>query len=181
MIQRAVIDVPKPVMDDVWHHLLGSDRGIEEAGFLFVRPTPGERQSYEVVDWDPILPDGFASSSAHHFELTDESRASVIKHAHDLGASLIEIHSHLGEAVPAFSPSDLYGFEEFVPHVWWRLRGRPYFAIVASGGGIDGLCWIEGPEAPERLAMIRTGETSLIPSGRSPLRWSPELGGYTDE
>lgn len=178
---RAVIDFPPPVKREVWQHLLESDRDAEEAGFLFVRPTAMARHSYEVIDWYAVPVEGFAFSSAYHFELTDETRARVIKHAHDLQASLVEIHSHICEGPAAFSPSDLIGFSEFVPHVWWRLKGRPYFALVASIGGIDGLCWIDGPQAPERLGAIRVGETALAPSGRSPLRWTPELGGDSDE
>lgn len=178
---RATIRLPQSMKRQLWEHLLASERRVEEAAFLFVRPTAGADPSYQVIDWHPVPADGFSFSSAYHFELTDDTRARVIKQAHDLGASLVEIHSHLGSGPPAFSPSDLYGFREFVPHVWWRLRGRPYFALVVSVEGVDGLGWIDGPDLPERLAALRAGEDEITLSGRSPLKWSADLEAYSNE
>ena len=90
--------------------------------------TKGEDQIFEYIEWYAVPADGFSVCNEYHFELTDEVRAQVIKRAHDLGASIAEVHSHHGPWPAAFSPSDQLGFREFVPHVWWRLKGRPYLA-----------------------------------------------------
>jgi hypothetical protein len=100
----------------------------------------------QVIEWYAVPPGGFASCSAWHFELTDKTRAYVIKRAHDSDGCLIEGHSHDDPDPPALSASDLFGFREFVPHVWWRLHGRPYTALVVSQGGLDGFVWRRGPD-----------------------------------
>lgn len=123
------------------------------------------------VNWDPISPKDFAFRSGYHIELADEVRAKVIKHAHDLKASLVEMHSHTGTRPAAFSPSDMTGFAEFVPHVMWRLQGRPYFAIVVARGSFDGLAWIDDANTPHRLASIVVGNSVFTPTKISPLTW----------
>ena len=110
--------------------------------FLFARHrTEDAEQIFETIEWYPVPPDGYGVRNEFHFELTDEVRAHVIKRAHDLGACIVEVHSHGGPLPAAFSPSDLWGFREFVPHVWWRLKGRPYLALVATRRDFDGLAW----------------------------------------
>lgn len=172
---RATIQLTGPVKRSLWHHLLEQDHDAEDAAFLFVRRVASQVHRYAVIDWYAVPSEGFAFRSAYHFDLTDETRALIIKRAHDLDASLVEAHSHLGDRPPAFSPSDLFGFHEFVPHVWWRLKAKPYFALVISEGGVDGLAWIDGPEAPERILALQIDHTSISPSAESPLRWNPDL------
>jgi hypothetical protein len=103
--------------------------------------------------------------------LADKVRAKVIKRAHDLGTSLVEMHSHTGTRPAAFSPSDMTGFAEFVPHVMWRLQGRPYFAIVVARGSFDGLAWLGDANTPQRLDGIAVGESFFTPTKISPLMW----------
>lgn len=151
-----------------WAHLVYSGSGVEEAAFVYAAPADGDDE-FRIVEWWPVPPEGFASRSAFHLELSDETRAQVIKRAHDLGASLVELHSHLGPGPARFSWSDLSGFEEFVPHVWWRLKGRPYFALVVVPESFDGLAWRTGPAEPERLGGLLVGSVRLEPSNRSNL------------
>ena len=108
-----------------------------------------------------------------HLELNDETRAKVIKRAHDLGASILELHSHLGRRQARLSPSDLAGFRDFVPHVLWRLKHLPYFAVVMTRTGFDGFVWKCGPDAPERLHGIQVGSRLLLPTKLSPF---PDYG-----
>ena len=170
-MSRIIVDIPPDLYADLRGHLLRPDRDAEEAAFLFAayERVSGEHV-FRAVEWYPVPPEGFASRSAFHFELTDATQASVIKRAHDLGTSLVEVHSHHGDHEPCFSPSDLLGFEEFVPHVWWRLKGKPYLAIVVAESGFDGFVWLTDPGELERLHGITVGEELLTPSHRSPLR-----------
>ena len=167
---RVLTDLPKDTCQALWQHLLPPRFRAEEAAFVYVTPkTERDATVFKYLEWIPVPPDGFASRSAFHFELTDETRGAVIKRAHDLDASLVELHSHDGFRPGQFSPSDLAGFEEFVPHVWWRLKGRPYLAVVASRTGFDGLVWMSDPKTPDRLDGIRIAEQLLLPTGLSSL------------
>ena len=157
---QVVLRVPGNVYGEIHAHLLEKNATSEAAGFMFVVPATqnGDADIYEHVEWCPVPPDGFVEASWFHLELTDEFRASVIKRAHDLGASIVEFHSHLGPLPARFSPFDRRGLREFVPHVWWRLRKRPYFAVVVTHTGIDGLAWIVDPEKPQHLDAIVAGD-----------------------
>ncbi len=132
--------MPEKNYEKILAHLLRDDSDEEEAGFIFAAyDTASGLVALGYLDWYPIPPDGFAVQSRGYIELTDECRADVIKRAHDLGAALIELHSHPWQRRPRFSPSDLSGLDEFVPHVMWRLKNRPYAAIVVSPTGFDAL------------------------------------------
>ena len=167
---RIILDLPPKVKKALWRHLI--PRGAhpcEEVAFLFAyTERTGEAIVFKLAEWFPVGADGFLLQSGYHLELTDEVRARAIKRAHDLGASLIEAHSHIFHGVTRFSSSDRSGFEEFVPHVWWRLRGRPYMALVVSPSGFDALAWIEDPKKPEYVdgivvdgAFFKASQTSL--------------------
>jgi hypothetical protein len=167
MTAMAVLNISERIYSKVRRHLLPWRHRAEEAAFLYV--VPAEDGAFEYVEWFPVPASGFASRSAYHLELSDETRATVIKRAHDLGASLVELHSHLGCGHARFSASDLAGFRDFVPHVFWRLKSRPYLAVVMTRTGFDGFVWRRGPDAPERLRGIQAGGRLLAPTGLSPL------------
>ena len=154
-MKQILLELPGKIHEDLWSHLMHDRAAAEEAAFVFVRhDSVDDTDIFRYMEWLPVPPTGFASRSAFHFELSDETRAAVIKRAHDLSVSLVELHSHTGSWPARFSPSDWMGFEEFVPHVWWRLKGRPYAAIVVSASGFDGLVWLAAPDAPARLDAI---------------------------
>jgi hypothetical protein len=167
--------MPGDVQAEVWSHLFSDPRGREQAAFMFVRTDPGETALFRFVEWMPILADGFEYQSWAYIELTDESRATVIKRAHDLCCSLVELHSHTGPWPAAFSWSDIEGFREFVPHVRWRLKGRPYFAVVVAKTGFDGFAWTTNAEEPVPLSGIYAGPNLLAPTGLS--KWNGHENG----
>ena len=162
----AVVSVPERIYRKVRRHLLPWWHRAEEAAFLYVVPA---EDAFEYLEWFPVPASGFVSRSAHHLELSDETRAKVIKRAHHLGTSIVELHSHLGRGRARFSPSDLAGFRDFVPHVLWRLKHLPYLAVVMTRTGFDGFAWKRGPDAPERLHGIQVGSRLLTPTRLSPL------------
>ena len=65
--------------------------------------------SFEVIDAAKLGPDEFESQLGDYLELADETRARLIKRAHDLQASLVEMHSHPAPFPAAFSPADRPG------------------------------------------------------------------------
>jgi len=139
----------------------------EQVGFFLAEWQPEERR-FALRDWRAVPPEGLEHQSDFHVSLTDDVRAEAIKWAWDSGACLVEAHSH-GKWGPAkFSPSDLWGFEEWVPHLWWRLRGRPYAALVTAGETFDAVAWIDGPNVVEQIESldIEGGDTRLA-TGRT--------------
>ncbi len=175
MMEPILIDLPSGFKEALWAHLLPKKFISEEAAFVFVQKRDEGTNEYvlRALDWYPVPPSGFSSRSSVHLELTDETRGIVIKRAHDLGASLVEFHSHSGPWSVAFSISDLSGFEEFVPHVWWRLRGRPYAAVVVGQSGFDGLIWLQDPQEALHLDGIRVEGKLLKANKLSSLRLEP--------
>ena len=162
----VIVSVPGQIYRTVRRHLIPWRHRVEEAAFLYVVPT---EDAFQYLEWFPVTASGFVSRSAYHLELNDETRAKVIKRAHDLGASIVEMHSHLGQGRARFSPSDLAGFRDFVPHVLWRLKYLPYLAVVMTRSGFDGFAWKCDPDAAERLHGIQVGSRLLTPTKLSPL------------
>lgn len=160
---KTYLSVPGKIYDHLRSHVLKSE--LEGAAFAYVKPQATmDSLIFELMDWDPVHEDGFDSRSEYHLSLSNDMRAHVIKSAHDLEASLVEFHSHSGNLPAKFSHSDFYGFKEFVPHVWWRLSGKPYIAIVFNQTEFDGLVWLDNPEAPEQLEGIIIDGTVLQPT-----------------
>ena len=167
----AVLHLPREVHEALLAHLLPPHRGPEEAAFVFARVVEAARScTFEYVEWFAVPADGFMSRSRFHFELSDATRATLIKRAHDLDVSLIEFHSHHGPWPAGFSGTDWAGFEEFVPHVRWRLRGRPYAAVVVTLTGFDALVWHGATDEPRPLDAIVVDGQRQEPTRRSPLQ-----------
>lgn len=170
-MRRVLLHIPPNVRQSLWRHLLPRRPVAEEAAFVYARhQVENGTIVFRYVEWLPVAPDGFAFRSLMHLELADETKAKVIKQAHDLGASLIEFHCHMGSWPARFSPSDHAGFSEFVPHVWWRLKGRPYLAVVVAAGSFDALVWLADPRSPEHLDGIVVEEQVFTPTRLSPLK-----------
>jgi hypothetical protein len=53
--------------------------------------------------------------------------------------------------------------------VFWRLKNRPYLAVVMTRNGFDGFAWTLDPRSPERLRGIQAGQRLITPTGLSPL------------
>lgn len=153
-------------------HLLPRPLRQEEAAFVCAHGEPGAG-ALRLVAKDTLLlsHDDFAAQHADYLELGDEARVRVIKAAHSRAASLVEFHSHVGTWPAEFSVSDRLGLEETVPHMWWRLGGRPYVAVVMTQTGFDALVWIDGPTTPQTLDAIVVGTERLVPTNRSIAWW----------
>jgi hypothetical protein len=136
----------------------------EQAAFLFMTPErSGKLVRLSVQDTYLVREEDLVGAHEFYLELTDEAKARIIKKAWDTKTCLAEIHSHheiLGRA--RFSLSDLSGLQEFVPHVWWRLEGGPYLALVFNKEGFDGLVWKQNPHIPTSLSGIRVGHGVIL-------------------
>ena len=153
-------------------HLLPEENRQEQAAFLFCRHD-GDA-ALEVIETAFLQPADFAAQYGDYIELTDACRIGLIKRAHALGAALAEFHSHPGPWPAAFSLSDRRGLRETVPHMRWRLPGRPYLAVVVAPTGLDALFWPDGAKLPEPLAGIRAGAALHLPANASLEGWDDD-------
>lgn len=169
----AIIRISAELLSRIQRHLLPAGGLCEEAAFLFSQARMTENGCVlDVVDGQTIPPDGFASRSRFYLELTDATRAAVIKRAHDLGAGLVECHSHPTQRGACFSWSDLHGFDEFVPHVMWRLKGLPYAALVIARDSLDGVFWRAAGAGHEPVHEIVTEHCALRATGLTQANWN---------
>jgi len=102
-------------------------------------------------------------------ELADDVRPRSLKWATGHEAALVEMHSHgEGPRRTTFSNHDLRGLLEGAPGLVWRLRGRPYGAVVVGGRhDFDGLVW-DGPTMkPRSLDGIKVGPDTLRATGHA--------------
>ena len=159
----------------LWAHLLPESTKNEQAAFLFCKTKQQNGGLVlEVADHMLLGPSDFAAQYADYIELTDEARIGLIKRAHSTGTSLAELHSHPGPWPAAFSLSDRMGLKETVPHMRWRLKQRPYLAIVVAPSGFDALVWSQDAKIPEPLAGIDVDGTLMAPTNNSLEGWGDE-------
>jgi hypothetical protein len=156
------LDLYAGLKEELWAHLLQNDTEQVAIVFAAVEATDNAtvftaRAAYLATASD------FEIQSELHVELADEARARIIKTAWDTGTSPVEFHSHPSDYWGAmFSPSDIYGFSEYVPHCRWRLRGRPYLAVMVSPAGMDALAWIGADGSPVGLESMRSEGPALV-------------------
>lgn len=165
---KIALDIPKTMYEALRSHLFGDHSTLEEAAFLFAYgEANGNALTFKCTDWHAVPPEGFAHRTSFYLELTVEMQARVIKQAHDLRASLIEVHSHTGPWPAQFSPSDFEGFEEFVPHLLWRLKGKPYLAVVMTHRDVDALVWLTKSDPPRGVEGLVVGGRTIVPTNLS--------------
>lgn len=163
----TVLSLPNGVYQELCTHLLPRSSKNEQAAFVYARAHIDEQGDtvFQYVDWQKLTEDDFVVQRSDHLELRDETRARVIKQSHDINASLVEFHSHPSNFPAEFSYSDMAGFGDFVPHVWWRLKGKPYAAVVVAPSGFDALAWLTSPREPTSLHAIQLESRDLRATG----------------
>lgn len=169
---KTYLHLATGLYDELRAHLLPPGGRIEQAAFLFAKSTQdGATIRFDVVAVRKLQANDFDNQGPAHLELSDETRKWLIKRAHDLGSSLIEMHSHPMPWPAEFSEYDRQGLRETVPHMWWRLAKRPYVAIVVAPSGIDALVWLSSPEKPVPLGALVAGTQIIKPTNRSLPQW----------
>lgn len=152
---------------------------IEQAAFGYARVEAASPNDLVLEHFETVPPEGFVFQSDYHIEISGDVLAAAIKSAWDRGLALVEFHSHPAHYgtkrgfMPKvkFSASDLSGFEEWVPHVQWRLKHQqPYLAVVFSRNSFDALFWQakDSVHEPRPMAGIRLDDDVFLePSGRT--------------
>lgn len=167
-----IIELPGNIFSQISTHLIPGNMEVEEVAFVFAALIQKNNEKiFLYKDHWLLQPDDFAFQSSYYFELTDETQANLIKKAHDLNASIIEFHSHVDQPSARFSHTDWTGFLEFVPHVFWRLKNKPYAAVVVTPGSFDAIAWMNAADKPELLKAIRVDGTLHHPTNNSYKKW----------
>lgn len=161
------------IHDELWGHLLPLGAFKESAAFLFVEPvTSNGFVRFRIKDRYLAKPEDFAHQYSDYLELSDEARMRLIKSAHQLGLSIVEMHSHTGPFPAGFSVSDRMGLKETVPHMFWRLKRKPYAAIVVTRSGFDALLWWDNPKIPRAMDGLIVDDEILMPTNNSLEGWT---------
>ena len=164
---KYYINLTKWQYTEIWEHLLPEGDTNEFAVFIFAEfKNSNSSLLLTVQDFLLVGRDGFKAQYDDYIELSDETRVSIIKQAHQTNTALIELHSHPFNSpwAAAFSLADMNGFKETVSHMWWRLPDRPYAAIVVTPSGFDSLIWLKDPFIPECLTALRVDGEILLPT-----------------
>jgi hypothetical protein len=159
----ATITAAGPLYHAAREHLRGH---TEQVGF-FLANFDAEASAFVLREWRPMPPEAFEYQSAYHVTLRDEMRPEIIRWAWAADACLVEVHSHGDEGIAWFSPSDLFGFDEWVPHVRWRLGGRPYAAIVTAGDSFDALAWLDDGKEPVQVTTLKVDGVTYTTTART--------------
>ena len=156
------VSFPSELFDDLFRHL---SRAPEMVAFMR-SPVPGSDGVFRVQDLYLVDSNSTTLAEDGHCDLDDEVRSAVIKWAWDNDSCLLEAHSHGLLFPPGLSRFDIAQLTEWVPHVRWRLSGRPYVALVTASLQADGVAWSDsGPQAIEKI-LVDTREP-IITTGLS--------------
>ena len=113
---KAYLMIEGPAYRTLMTHLLPPDSHQEQAAFLFAHTQREVRKiCFAVAGFKLLWPEDFTVQESDYLAMADSTRAGLIKQAHDMAASLIEIHSHPGPWAAAFSLADREGLRETVP------------------------------------------------------------------
>jgi hypothetical protein len=149
--------------------------GAEQIGFFLADFEPDEC-AFVLREWHLVPTEGTVRQGLH-VELTDETKNAVIASAWSTGLCLVEAHSH-GDWAPAeFSSTDLDGFDTWVPHLFWRLRGRPYAALVTAADTVDAVAWVDDPKVFQAVAVITIDGDPVATTGRTARSSATGAGG----
>jgi hypothetical protein len=154
----ASVSFPTELFEDLFQHLSQAPEMV-----AFMRsPVPGSDGVFRVEGLHLVDPDSTSLAEDGHCDLDDEVRSTVIKWAWDNESCLLEAHSHGLLFPPALSRFDFAQLEEWVPHVRWRLGGRPYVALVTASLQVDGVAWTD--KGPEGIDEILVNGRDTIPT-----------------
>jgi hypothetical protein len=138
---KCEIILPEHLHQTLMRHLFQND--LEQAAFLFAsHAVDGGTLKMTAVDVHLVPADAWDYQSEMHLQMSDEERGKILKMARDKGLALVDCHSHphAGDDV-WFSGSDVSGITEFAAYVNWKLRNKPFAAIVWAEDSLDAVAW----------------------------------------
>lgn len=165
---KTILHCSLSAFESIRNHVLQNED--EQAAFIFLEwvQTNGIL-NLNVKDHYLVQRHELVGDNSLHIDISDETLSRVIQKAAKENLALGEVHSHpFVKRNVRFSWSDMAGFEEFVPHVSWRLRQKPYVALVFGRNDFDALAWSSDPVAPVQLDSITIDRNTVLkPTNRT--------------
>lgn len=130
----------------------------ERVAFLFAALADGGHDAHVAELW--LLDEhDYQHTNRYGVELAEHVRPQLIRTAHQHEYAVIEAHAHDWPGRHTrFSTTDLDGLSELGPHMTWRLRGRPYTALVFGQDSFDALQWHSTGEVTTVDALVIDGK-----------------------
>jgi hypothetical protein len=151
-------------------HLLASAPREQAAFVYFVSEGAPRETTLSARQVELLTERDFIIREEDYIEVTDEARQRMIRTAHGSQLGVVEFHSHPFDLPAEFSHADYAGLRDTVPHMLWRLKRRPYGAVVVGPSDFDGLVW-QSDQSVNQLDAIIDGSSELSPTRRSIRRW----------
>lgn len=163
---KSSLFIPQKIYQNIYDYLFPKGVCFQSVAFIFAEIfKTSDSLEFQFNSWYPVKSCEYKCRYKEYVELKDMMRQKIIKKAFDLNAAIIELHSHVCLKGACFSPTDLQGFKEFVPHVWWRLNKKPYAAIVFSKSDFDAFVWVDDPEQYRQVTEIVVDDRHFYPTG----------------
>jgi hypothetical protein len=147
--------IPEKLYKALKQHLFTGRK--EQGAFLFASETSGvSEMNLTAADIYLIPPSAWDVQESTYLELSDEEKVKIMIMAKKRDCHLIECHSHRSPyGAACFSPSDIYGLEEFVSYVRWKLPGKKYGALVWAKDSVCGQIWDGTNPTPLPVKEVR--------------------------
>lgn len=157
--------IPEDLYQALRKHLFKGNK--EQGAFLFATDTTGfSEMALEVEDIYLIPAEAWDVQKSYYLELSQEEKVKIMLMARKRDRHLIECHSHRNPCeMVYFSPSDIYGLEEFISYVRWKLPGKKYGALVWTKTSVYGQVWDPSnvtPLAVKGVYIIRKDGTYQV-------------------
>ena len=146
--------IPENLYQALRKHLFKGNK--EQGAFLFATDTTGfSEMTLKVEDIYLIPAEAWDVQKSYYLELSQEEKVKIMLMAKKRDCHLIECHSHRGPyGMAYFSPSDIYGLEEFISYVRWKLPDKKYGALVWTKTSIYGQVWDPSSVTPLELKGV---------------------------
>lgn len=149
------IVIPEKLYKALKRHLFEGRK--EQGAFLFASETSSTSEmNLTAEDIYLIPPEAWDVQELTYLELSEEEKVKIMIMARKRDCHLVECHSHRSPyGAACFSPSDIYGLEEFVSYVRWKLPGKKYGALVWAKDSVSGQVWDGTNPSPLPVKEVR--------------------------
>src|SRR5258708_15004813 len=90
---KTYLHLPAGLYEELRTHLLPLGNTLEQAAFLFTATSQDQQSTrFDLVEVEKLTASDFDEQGPGYLELSDETRKRLIKRAHDLKTSLVEMH-----------------------------------------------------------------------------------------
>ncbi len=146
--------IPENLYQALKKHLFKGRK--EQAAFLFATDATGFSGMALKVEEIYLIPaEAWDVQKSYYLELSEAEKVKIMLMARKRECHLIECHSHRSRyGMAFFSPSDIYGLEEFIGYVRWKLPGKKYGALVWTNKSVYGQFWDPASLTPRTLKGV---------------------------